>query len=84
MQQQKKPLCHIFKSAFSACTLPAVFRTICALDCFFLHYLSRLNCENAFVNVQYVHIPLKVHKNENFFGFDFECCTISLLVMSKY
>jgi hypothetical protein len=26
---------------------------------------------------------LKVHKNENFFGFDFECCTISLLVMHK-
>ncbi len=29
-------------------------------------------------------IPLKVHKNENFFGFDFEFCTISLLFMSKY
>jgi hypothetical protein len=29
-------------------------------------------------------LPLKVHKNENFFGFDFEFCTISLLVMSKY
>jgi hypothetical protein len=27
---------------------------------------------------------LKVHKNENFFGFDFEICNISLLVMSKY
>ncbi len=27
---------------------------------------------------------LNVHKNENFFGFDFEFCTISLLVMSKY
>ncbi len=27
---------------------------------------------------------LKVHKNENFFGFDFEFCTISLFVMSKY
>ncbi len=26
---------------------------------------------------------LKVHKNENFFGFDFEFCTISLLVMQK-
>jgi hypothetical protein len=24
---------------------------------------------------------LKVYKNENFFGFDFEFCTISLLVM---
>jgi hypothetical protein len=27
---------------------------------------------------------LKVHKIENFFGLDFEFCTISLLVMSKY
>jgi hypothetical protein len=27
---------------------------------------------------------LKVHKIENFFGFDFEICTISLLVLSKY
>ncbi len=27
---------------------------------------------------------LKVHKNENFFGFDFEFCNISLLVTSKY
>jgi hypothetical protein len=26
---------------------------------------------------------LKVHKNENFFGFDFEFCLISLLVMHK-
>jgi hypothetical protein len=26
---------------------------------------------------------LKVHKNENFFGFDFEFCTISLLGMHK-
>ncbi len=26
---------------------------------------------------------LKVHKNDNFFGFDFEFCTISLLVMQK-
>jgi hypothetical protein len=26
---------------------------------------------------------LKVHKIENFFGFDFEFCTISMLVMHK-
>ncbi len=26
---------------------------------------------------------LKVHKNENFFGFDFEFCIFSLLVMHK-
>ncbi len=29
-------------------------------------------------------IVLKVHKIEIFFGFDFEICIISLLVMSKY
>jgi hypothetical protein len=29
------------------------------------------------------HPGLKVHKIEIFFGFDFEICTISLLVMSK-
>ncbi len=27
---------------------------------------------------------LKVHKIENIFGFDFEFCVISLLVMLKY
>jgi hypothetical protein len=27
---------------------------------------------------------LKVHKDKNFFGYDFEFCTISLLVMFKY
>jgi hypothetical protein len=39
-----------------------------------------------------VHVPsirrntrdLKVHKIDNFFGFDFEFCTISLLDMLKY
>ncbi len=28
-------------------------------------------------------VCLKVHKNENFFGFDFEIRTVSLLVMLK-
>jgi hypothetical protein len=28
-------------------------------------------------------IPLKIHKNENVFGFDFDFCTNSLLVMRK-
>jgi hypothetical protein len=30
-----------------------------------------------------IKVYLKVHKNENFFGFDFEFCTISVLVMHK-
>jgi hypothetical protein len=29
-------------------------------------------------------LSLKVHKIEIFFGFDFEICIISLIVMSKY
>jgi hypothetical protein len=29
-------------------------------------------------------LSLKVHKNENFFGSDFERCTFSLLVLLKY
>ncbi len=29
-------------------------------------------------------LSLKVNKNENFFGFDFEFNTVSLLVMFKY
>ncbi len=33
---------------------------------------------------QSIGFPLKVHKIEIFFGFDFEICNISLLVMSKY
>ena len=31
-----------------------------------------------------LNLHLKVHKNENFFGFDFEFFTVSLLVMLKY
>jgi hypothetical protein len=31
-----------------------------------------------------IKISLKVHKIENFFGFDFEFYTVSLLVMLKY
>ncbi len=34
--------------------------------------------------IQNCDVPLKVHKIENFFGSDFEFCTISLLVMLKY
>jgi hypothetical protein len=34
--------------------------------------------------LSWVYLPLKVHKIEIFFGFDFEICIISLLVMSKY
>jgi hypothetical protein len=36
------------------------------------------NCSDGHYNT------LKVHKIEIFFGFDFEICIISLLVMSKY
>jgi hypothetical protein len=49
-----------------------------------------VTCANLHIaDYLYVHIlmrdtALKVHKNENFFGSDFEFCTISLLVMLKY
>ncbi len=39
---------------------------------------------NGFPVVKMIATPLKVHKIEIFFGFDFEICIISLLVMSKY
>jgi hypothetical protein len=32
---------------------------------------------------QTVYLLVKGHKNENFFGFNFEFCTVSLLVMHK-
>ncbi len=42
-----------------------------------------LNVAAHIVNVTGRVCYLKVHKNENFFGFDFEFCTISMLVMHK-
>jgi hypothetical protein len=42
----------------------------------------------AIVSVQYLcsreAVSLKVHKIQIYFGFDFEICIFSLLVMSKY
>ncbi len=35
-------------------------------------------------NVSILHIGLKVHKMENYFGSDFEFCTVLLLVLLKY
>ncbi len=54
----------------------------------FLNFLSapKILCviKVYFSRLMRVYVGLKVHKNENFFGFDFEFCTISLLVMLKY
>ncbi len=36
------------------------------------------------MNIPFVHVCLKVHKSENYFGSEFEFCTISLLVLLKY
>jgi hypothetical protein len=36
------------------------------------------------IDVRELKPALKVHKNENFFGSDFEFCTISLFVILKY
>ncbi len=48
-------------------------------SCLLLHYIV------VFMSVCSFYDHLKVHKNENFFGFDFfDFCTVSLLVMLKY
>jgi hypothetical protein len=50
-------------------------------------YASKLSVDEFIVPVRdktSFKLGLKVHKNENCFGSDFELCTISLLVMSKY
>jgi hypothetical protein len=42
-----------------------------------------LHCGVHVITIHSGIAALKVHKNENFFGFDFEFCTISMLVMHK-
>ncbi len=44
---------------------------------------SSLHMKAEMIPGKFLH-SLKVHKIEIFFGFDFEICIISLLVMSKY
>jgi hypothetical protein len=39
---------------------------------------------NSASSAGFKNMLLKVHKNENFFGFDFEIRTVLLLVMLKY
>ncbi len=47
--------------------------------------IKEQNDHQEYINVLVkMFINLKVHKIEIFFGFDFEICIISLLVMSKY
>jgi hypothetical protein len=50
------------------------------------HHLKGLSYEIDFKNVDenLQVLALKVHKIEIFFGFDFEICIVSLLVMSKF
>ena len=45
---------------------------------------KKVNNEIVMENGVLAGLPLKVHKIEIFFGFDFEICIISLTVMSKY
>ncbi len=52
-------------------------------------YVFNLNSasEPCLQNINFMYeyvLALKVHKIEIFFGFDFEICIISLLVMCKY
>ncbi len=46
--------------------------------------MSIFRVERLASAIQPTLVQLKVHKIEIFFGFDFEICIISLLVMSKY
>ncbi len=51
----------------------------------YVDWLKSDNCDRL-LNYKIMYetlIRLKVHKNENFFGLDFEFCPISLLVMHK-
>ncbi len=48
------------------------------------HRLLLLLKTQLFFHDTLISADLKVHKIEIFFGFDFEICIISLLVMSKY
>jgi hypothetical protein len=57
-------------------------------SCFFSHYLSfypflPLSYSLHFLSL-FFNSSLKVHKTENFFGSEFEFCTISLSVLLKY
>ena len=49
-------------------------------------FFNIMNIQPSINSILYctVYADLKVHKIEIFFGFDFEICIISLLVMSKY
>ncbi len=49
-----------------------------------LHYIQHNDRSEVPPNNRISSCSLKVHKNDNFFGSDFEFCTISLLVMLKY
>ncbi len=50
----------------------------------YLLALFLVTVESTFHILVWENVYLKVHKIEIFFGFDFEICIISLLVMSKY
>jgi hypothetical protein len=89
---------HIFKSSrengqsclnfkyCSLCTFPCLTSSSSSLDRYppeIEKNLIRIRLKRR-KDPQPKNMTLKVHKNENFFGFDFEFCTVSLLVMSKY
>ncbi len=46
------------------------------------YYIQNRSPKNSHACVPLITL-LKVHKNENFFGFDSEFCTILVLVMGK-
>jgi hypothetical protein len=76
---EKLGLLSIYKFSLMGCIL----RSLRPTEILVVQSSLALNAKNGFLKVKAPGGPLKVHKNENFFGFDFEFCPISLLVMHK-
>ncbi len=74
LNSKQQVIFNIYKMFFDS--LP--FSPNGAYPCFFS--FGRILTQNQAISLVLAR-ALKVHKNENFFGFDFEFCTISMLVM---
>jgi hypothetical protein len=88
-QKNDKPCWYVHKQTFFILIL-LFFQKLMLKDKCFSNCVCQLVLQYNVHCVQptemYNHVynhRLKVHKNENFIGFDFEFCTISLLVMSN-
>ncbi len=75
VQSQIQPATHIVKTVIKKLVDEVIRFT----------FVNRIaNSDLAVATTFLCDISLKVHKIENFYGFNFEFCVISLLVMLKY